>query len=94
MMKAEFEDLIQERISSDDYRIIETVYNYHPALNEFGAKQRIADIYQEYGMGLILDMYPTAAKMRNYEQKINLLRSQLRELEEERADYYEKRGMR
>jgi len=94
MMKEEFEDLIQERITPDDYRIIETVYNYHPALNEFGAKQRIADIYHEYGMGLILDMYPTAAKMRNYEQKINLLRSQLRELEEERADYYEKRGMR
>ena len=94
MMQAEFEDLIQERITPDDYRIIETVYNYHPALNEFGAKQRIADIYHEYGMGLILDMYPTAAKMRNYEQKINLLRSQLRELEEERADYYEKRGMR
>lgn len=94
MMQVEFEDLIQERIDPDDYRIIETVYNYHPALNEFGAKQRIADLYHTYGMGLILDMYPTAAKMRNYEQKINLLRSQLRELEEERADYYEKRGMR
>lgn len=93
MMKLEFEDLIQERISSDDYRIIETVYNYHPALNEFCAKQRIADIYQTYGMGLILDMYPTAVQMRNYEQKIDLLRSQLRELEEERADYYEKRGI-
>lgn len=38
MMKHEFEERVGGEISDQNYEIIETVYTWHPAINEVGGK--------------------------------------------------------
>lgn len=53
MMKHEFEERVGGEISDQNYEIIETVYTWHPAINEVGGKDQIATLYETGGMPLI-----------------------------------------
>ena len=56
MMKVEFEQRINARISQEDYAIVEHVYTWHPAIPNVGGKDKISDLYLIGGMDVIRDM--------------------------------------
>lgn len=60
MMKHEFEERVGGEISDQNYEIIETVYTWHPAINEVGGKDQIATLYETGGMPLIKSMLEAA----------------------------------
>lgn len=62
MNRAEFENRVEKRkgfamsVTEADWKIIEKVYTFHPSISETKGKEQIADLYTEYGMGIIRDM--------------------------------------
>ncbi|MBO7676870.1 MAG: hypothetical protein J6S49_05095 [Erysipelotrichaceae bacterium] len=84
MKRNEFEKICKESFpnykfyepTDDEYKIIEEVYTWHPAISyssHVGTRE-IAEIYMHYGMQLIKDMLPTARKKRSLEEEIVPLR--------------------
>ena len=76
---------IEPNITPVDYTIIETVYTYHPSINEVTGKYQIAYLYFHFGMRVIKDMLETANKCRCLEDKIAQARNNLEELQLEYA---------
>ena len=72
-------------ISDEDYKIIEEVYTWHPAISNTEGKQEIAALYYIAGMGLITNMYPEAHVVKEAQQQIQSLRNRLK-AEEERIE--------
>ncbi len=60
MMKHEFEERFGSEISDQNYKIIETVYTWHPAIKGVCGKDQIATLYKTGGMPLIKSMLETA----------------------------------
>lgn len=56
MMKQEFEERIGESVSGPDYRKIEFVYTWSPAIGDVNGKAQIALLYKEFGMSVINSM--------------------------------------
>ncbi|MFR2881303.1 MAG: hypothetical protein ACLTC8_10385 [Lachnospiraceae bacterium] len=56
MMKHEFEERFGSEISDQNYKIIETVYTWHPAIKGVDGKDQIATLYKTGGMPLIKSM--------------------------------------
>ncbi len=89
MMRYEFEEMLTEYsgardvrpFTDDDYGKIEYVYIWHPAIKAVGGKEQIAIIWQEFGMGMIKDMYPAAQEMEALEKKRDALRRDLNDIE-------------
>lgn len=97
MMKSEFIDHVNalgkgltfESLSDDDYRVIEHVYNYHPAIDN---KEDIAKIYcLRGGFQIIKDMWSTANEWAQKEQEIMKLRKQADEINSKLKAYSEER---
>jgi len=57
MMKHEFETLIGQTVSPNDYYLIETVYRDHESITDFVGKKQIADIYKKGGINAIWKMF-------------------------------------
>ena len=60
MMKAEFEKLAGIMVSSDEYEQIETVYMWHPLIDNAKGKEQIV---QFWNLGVIRDMFPRAKRL-------------------------------
>lgn len=76
MMKSEFEKLIDCAVSNEEYKIIELVYMYHPAIDEVKGKKQIAVLYNTCGMPLISSMVSEAQKAKeNSEAAIKAYRA-------------------
>ena len=73
MMKHEFEELVGYPVSNDDYKVIEMVYMYHPAIREYGGKDQIATLYKICGMPLINSMVQEAKEAMEDEQKRKIM---------------------
>lgn len=56
MMKQEFEQRIGAEVTPEEYKIIEHVYIWHPAIPNVNAKDVLAQIWKLGGMALIEDM--------------------------------------
>lgn len=56
MMQHEFEDRIGAELTPEEYKIVERVYTWHPAIPNVGGKDKLAEIYKLGGMELIEDM--------------------------------------
>ncbi len=69
MTKKEFEERAGVVVSVNDYRIIEQVYTYHPAISEAGGKHEIATLYETGGMPLIKSMVEAAKIMEELERE-------------------------
>lgn len=69
MMKHEFEERVGGEISDQNYKIIETVYTWHPAINEVVGKDQIATLYETGGMPLIKSMLEAANIMMGLEKE-------------------------
>lgn len=80
MTKSDFEKLINESITSIGYEKIETVYMYHPCINnKANGKEEIAHLYNKYGWIIINDMYPRAALIKDLQNRIRKLEDELSE---------------
>lgn len=73
MMKEEFEKIVGETVSNEDYNVIETVYIWHPSISEVSGKNQISSIYRQFGMPVIHDMLETAM----YAKELDAQRRQL-----------------
>lgn len=74
MTKVEFERLIEKEVSQETYDKIETVYMNYPGIND---KQQIADMYKQFGMVIITDMFPRAKEIQDREEKIHKLQIEI-----------------
>lgn len=83
MMKEEFEKLIGKNVSNEDYKIIETVYTYHPAISETDGKKEITELFKMGGMRLMKDMVSTAERGKQYEETITTAENALKNLKAE-----------
>lgn len=91
MMRTEFEEHLIEYagedkvrvFTEDEYKKIEYVYIWHPAIAAVGGKRQIAIIWQEFGMGMINDMYPAAQAMEALENKRAAFRLNLTDIDNE-----------
>ena len=79
MMKHEFEERVGGEISDQNYEIIETVYTWHPVINEVGGKDQIAALYETGGMPLIKSMLEAANIMMDLDKE---RRQAMRRMEE------------
>lgn len=81
MMYSEFTVLAKRSITEDDYhKIVEPVYNYHPACTD---KQATAKLYDLGGLQLFRDMTETAARVCALEAEADGLNKRLHEITKE-----------
>ncbi len=80
MMKHEFEERFGSEISDQDYKIIETVYVWHPAIKGIGGKDQIATLCKTGGMALLNSMVEAAELMMNLEKEKEQAMEQLRKI--------------
>lgn len=85
-MKSEFEQRINRSISDSDYRIVDTVYTWHPSIDSNKGKDQLAYLYDNYGMRIIKDMLPTAEKAKDLLKRIEKLNAEVKQL---RSEYSE-----
>ncbi len=81
MTKQEFEERIGKTISDSDYRVVETVYTFHPVIDNVLGKDQIAELYKIGGMRVMRDMLESAKTAMEIESNITSLRSMLAEAE-------------
>ena len=79
MMKSEFEHFYGKNVTSEDYELIEFVYNYHPC--NF-SKEAVAGLYKDFGIIIFKDMMERAQKAKEYELTIRQIEQDLRILKE------------
>ncbi len=62
MIKEEFQDMIGQIVSDEDYKVIEKVYQFHPAVNEVSGKEEVAELYKRFGLAIFNDLLPRAER--------------------------------
>lgn len=80
MTKDEFESVLGESVTDEQYKEIEYVYTYHPVVDCLGT---IVKLYQIGGMRLMWDMDAAARQAQQIVDRRGVLKSQLNELSEE-----------
>jgi signal recognition particle GTPase len=83
MTKQEFESRITKPITDGDYAKVEMVYIFHPSIDCNKGKDEIAQLYNMFGMRVIIDMIPTAEKAKDLADQMRLARMNLKHLVEE-----------
>lgn len=73
-------------LTSEEYKVIETVYMYHPTMDCSDCKTKIAKLYVDFGMTVMYDMLPRCYRisdiLRDIEKKeheLGKLKQQLNE---------------
>lgn len=79
MTKQEFEVRLtgEKTVTNEQYKVIEYVYTYHPAISNISGKDQIAILYDMFGMTVIKDMYPRAHRAEELEKEIEEARTKL-----------------
>ena len=80
MLREEFDSLCNRKISDEDYKLVEFVYNYHPCNFD---KVGIAKLVEEFDMVIIYDMLPRSEAAMEHELLIRRLHQQKKEIEKE-----------
>ncbi len=70
MIPQEFNELVGKEVPDREMNIIQTVYTFHPAINDVGGKGQIAKLYLEYGMTVIKDMLLRAERLMMLEREL------------------------
>lgn len=98
MTRAEFDKLGAERgfdfegkITDSDYKAIEYVYMFHPAIDNCDGKKQIVDLVGNFGMRIVFDMFPTARKAKSIEESIAISRNRINEAKKQLEDLKEGR---
>lgn len=77
MQKREFEEMIEQPVSDAEYKVIETVYQWHPSVKEVSGKEEVAELYKSFGMAIFHDMLPRAEKNRELERQFLHARAEM-----------------
>lgn len=86
MLREEFDKIVSKKIGAEfmvpdhEYKVIETVYAFHPSIKDNGGKEQVADLYVNYGYIIFLDMLPRAKVMENIEYERYEIDAKLKEL--------------
>ena len=88
MLREEFNKLVSEKmydgkpfdIGDEEYKVIETVYCFHPSISETNGKEQVANLYIDFGFVIFLDMLPRARVIANIEHERVELNKKLEEL--------------
>ena len=82
MTKQEFEVRLtgEKTVTNEQYKVIEYVYMYHPAIDAVRGKDQIAILYDMFGMTVIKDMYPRAVEAEKVEKALGAARSKVIDL--------------
>ena len=83
MQKREFEEMTGQPVSDAEYRVIETVYQWHPSVKETSGKEEAAELYKSFGMAIFHDMLPRAEKARCLEEKLRRAKKEVEQIKEE-----------
>ncbi len=83
MKKEEFEDLVGQALSDWDYEIVETVYQYHPAIRETSGKEEVAELYKSFSMTIFYDMIGRAERNRDLESALRCAQAEADRIREE-----------
>mgnify|MGYP003292502259 CR=1 FL=1 len=92
MLKSEFDNLIETRKPTDaEYNMIETIYMYHPAIDDVHGKMQVAQLWDIAGVTVFEDMLPRAEASKVIDNKIRELKRKIKELEKMQSlsDYYQ-----
>ena len=89
MMKSEFEALIGKEIPIDEYKVIDKVYTFHPAISETSGKKEIAELYMKFGLSVIQGMLPAAKAFELLEDQEALISNKIEVLEVKLAEIRE-----
>ncbi len=79
MMQQEFEQRIGHAVSADDYQKIEAVYAFYPSQQDL-TKDKVAELYQIFGMRMFDDLLPRAQKSIELDEQIRQAQKALAEL--------------
>ena len=90
MMKHEFEQIAGIKVTNEDYKEIEFVYTWHPAIPDVNGKQVIANIYNAGGMMIIKDMKATAQKWFERNMELTEIQKQILELQKQKDEVIDK----
>lgn len=60
-------------INKEMWRVIETVYLFHPSISSTYGKEEIALLYHKFGMAVIRDMLPRAQKSQLMAEKLRVV---------------------
>lgn len=65
------------------YWAIETVYAFHPSIDEVKGKEQIAYLVVNFGYRIIADMLPTALAFQRLEEELLATRNKLNQIQED-----------
>lgn len=87
MLYEEFNEILANkgtdmRVSLEEYRIIETIYLYHPCIPTVGGHEKIASLFIIGGMTLMYDMLVRAEKIEELNSDEISLKKKLKELQD------------
>lgn len=77
MTKQEFEKLARSTVTNEEYKIIEKVYTWHPAIRNTDGKNQIATIFLAGGMAVMKNMQETAEYMIRLDKEMAALKAQM-----------------
>lgn len=83
MNKGEFEQRVGQSVSDKDYRVIETVYQWHPAVKEVSGKDEVAELYKSFGMTIFYDMMARAEVNREMEKELRHAQAEVERIKRE-----------
>ena len=83
MQKREFEEMIEHPVSDAEYKVIETVYQWHPSVKEVSGKEEVAELYKSFGMAIFHDMLPRAEKNRELESRLRHAQAEVERIKAE-----------
>ena len=87
MTKMEFAQLTGAAFTDAEWKLIETVYLYYPAIAEATRKTQIAYLWEAFGPILLRDMLPTARQAQLLEASLEGARARVREAENDVAEF-------
>lgn len=80
MLKTEFETMVNQDVSDEEYEKIEKVYMYYPGI---AYKSQIVTLYKQFGMVIIEDMLPRARDIKTLDFWARKLETEMRKLKGE-----------
>lgn len=85
MEKHEFEKMIHDTVTDEEYKVIEYVFQWHPAISEAEGKEQIATLYRDFGVVIIRDMFPRAEKAHEIEVRLREAQREVERIQDELA---------
>lgn len=82
----EFEKRVNEAITDSDWKIIDMVYTWHPAISDTNGKNEIASIWKIGGMPLIKGMVEVAELTMKLDEEERKIKAQLEKIQNRKRE--------